>query len=356
MFLTTEEREMLLRKSNNRCSHCGKMLTLETLTCDHVIPISKGSDNDYKNMVALCEECNRKKADSIIVDSLGFYYKYLNQNYLEQTMKYADEYIKNKDWITYRNFLPSDITYFVGDYQVFSDEFLKYKKMVQYAPKFILKHVDYSDLDKLLDYWCKRYRPYKGTPQYLSREVIKEVLDYLFLTKALYIMMSGASKEIVCTYAIGFEQSLAFPNLTVVTINNLSCSGKYVELMATAINNQVVQVQNNVGVAGGIVEIEIDKTEPGAIKALNFLCMSEGNGFHRFGESENTLIYATKFTKAQALKNQKSSTRASKDIIKRASRVYEKKLLKRNAELKDLLSKEKYKEIMETVWLGDKSE
>lgn len=344
---------MLLRKSNNRCSHCGKMLTLETVTCDHVIPISKGSDNDYKNMVALCEKCNQEKADTIIIDSLGFYYKYLNQNYLEQTIRYADEYIKDKDWVTYRNFMPSDITYFVGDRQVFNEDFLKYRNRIKYQPKYILKHADYSDLNDLLDFWEKRYKKFRGTADYKSRAELKDIIMNNFLVCGIYIIISGASKEIIGTYTVSFERSSVYDNVTIPEISCLAINPKHRVLLANMVNNQVVRLQNSINIAGSSFEISVAKTETGAIESMEYLRMITKGSFYRLGETETCIIYATQFTNRKSMINRKVSEASLKDTMKRSSRVFEKYLMKRNKALKDMLPKKKYEELMELLWMGE---
>jgi 5-methylcytosine-specific restriction endonuclease McrA len=49
------------RRRRRFCAHCG---TGSNLTIDHIIPLSKGGDNQVHNLQMLCEPCNTKKADS----------------------------------------------------------------------------------------------------------------------------------------------------------------------------------------------------------------------------------------------------------------------------------------------------
>lgn len=44
-----------------RCQYCGEVLPPEELTCDHVIPRSKGGVTDWTNVVTCCKSCNYKK-------------------------------------------------------------------------------------------------------------------------------------------------------------------------------------------------------------------------------------------------------------------------------------------------------
>jgi 5-methylcytosine-specific restriction endonuclease McrA len=43
------------------CQLCGKKLTKENVTIDHIIPISRGGTNDKDNLQPLCSSCNSYK-------------------------------------------------------------------------------------------------------------------------------------------------------------------------------------------------------------------------------------------------------------------------------------------------------
>lgn len=58
-------KERVLRKTGGRCAYCGRKLTIETMTIDHVRPKSKGGYNRTKNYLPACEACNRDKADTV---------------------------------------------------------------------------------------------------------------------------------------------------------------------------------------------------------------------------------------------------------------------------------------------------
>ena len=49
-------RKML--KRSNRCHWCGKTLTLDTSTLEHVIPLHRGGLDNANNRVLACEDCN----------------------------------------------------------------------------------------------------------------------------------------------------------------------------------------------------------------------------------------------------------------------------------------------------------
>lgn len=57
----------LFSRDNHSCQYCGrhksKLRSFEFLTRDHVVPESKGGENNWKNLVTACSTCNNKKAD-----------------------------------------------------------------------------------------------------------------------------------------------------------------------------------------------------------------------------------------------------------------------------------------------------
>ena len=55
-------KDAVWRRDEGRCVQCGSN---ENLEFDHIIPISKGGANTYRNIQLLCEPCNRSKSDRI---------------------------------------------------------------------------------------------------------------------------------------------------------------------------------------------------------------------------------------------------------------------------------------------------
>lgn len=45
------------------CHYCGVALTMDTMTLDHVRPLSAGGKTVAHNLVAACRTCNETKAD-----------------------------------------------------------------------------------------------------------------------------------------------------------------------------------------------------------------------------------------------------------------------------------------------------
>jgi 5-methylcytosine-specific restriction endonuclease McrA len=54
-------RKNILRRDGHRCQYCGRGDL--PLTVDHVIPISRGGDDTWENLVCACVWCNNRKGD-----------------------------------------------------------------------------------------------------------------------------------------------------------------------------------------------------------------------------------------------------------------------------------------------------
>ena len=57
-------RREVLQPDNHTCQYCGSN---KRLTLDHVIPLSKGGQHTWNNVVMACERCNQHKSDRTIV-------------------------------------------------------------------------------------------------------------------------------------------------------------------------------------------------------------------------------------------------------------------------------------------------
>ena len=54
-------RKNILRRDAHRCQHCGRSDL--TLTIDHVLPLSRGGEDTWENLVCACVQCNNVKGD-----------------------------------------------------------------------------------------------------------------------------------------------------------------------------------------------------------------------------------------------------------------------------------------------------
>lgn len=64
--LTSKLRYEILVRDDSTCQLCGAKPKGSTLHIDHILPISKGGNNNPDNLRVLCHDCNSGKSDSII--------------------------------------------------------------------------------------------------------------------------------------------------------------------------------------------------------------------------------------------------------------------------------------------------
>jgi len=79
-------RRNIFLRDNFKCQYCGKG---GTLTIDHVMPKSRGGDDNWENVVVSCVRCNNKKSDKTPQEAnmklLGTPYKPPSGLYLQMT-------------------------------------------------------------------------------------------------------------------------------------------------------------------------------------------------------------------------------------------------------------------------------
>lgn len=56
----------LFKRDLNICAYCGRQLSDNKLTRDHVIPTSRGGENKWHNVVTACRGCNHKKDNKLL--------------------------------------------------------------------------------------------------------------------------------------------------------------------------------------------------------------------------------------------------------------------------------------------------
>jgi 5-methylcytosine-specific restriction endonuclease McrA len=54
-------RQNIYIRDDHKCQYCGKRLTTDELTWDHVLPRARGGKTEWENVVTCCIKCNRKK-------------------------------------------------------------------------------------------------------------------------------------------------------------------------------------------------------------------------------------------------------------------------------------------------------
>lgn len=64
MASSNKVKRALWKRDKGCCFYCGKSLTWDTKTVDHVIPKSKGGPHRAWNLVISCFDCNKAKGNS----------------------------------------------------------------------------------------------------------------------------------------------------------------------------------------------------------------------------------------------------------------------------------------------------
>lgn len=59
-------RKNILLRDDYMCQYCGKTFSAESLTLDHVTPISKGGKDTWDNVVTACKKCNHRKGNMLL--------------------------------------------------------------------------------------------------------------------------------------------------------------------------------------------------------------------------------------------------------------------------------------------------
>lgn len=58
-------RRNIFLRDNYTCQYCGNPFDIQHLTCDHIIPKSRGGITEWTNIVTSCMKCNLKKGDKL---------------------------------------------------------------------------------------------------------------------------------------------------------------------------------------------------------------------------------------------------------------------------------------------------
>lgn len=54
--------------ANTPCKWCGKILSFNDSTIEHIIPLARGGTNGRDNLAIACSECNEKHADGVFLE------------------------------------------------------------------------------------------------------------------------------------------------------------------------------------------------------------------------------------------------------------------------------------------------
>ncbi len=56
-------KRLIYDRDGGICAYCGKSIPYTAATLDHVIPLSKGGDSSWENLVNCCHSCNQHKGN-----------------------------------------------------------------------------------------------------------------------------------------------------------------------------------------------------------------------------------------------------------------------------------------------------
>lgn len=76
----------VIKRDKGICQFCGKHLSPNKITIDHIVPKSRGGENSFYNCVVACFECNNKK-NNLLLDEAGMK--------LLKKPEYPKKYIRN---------------------------------------------------------------------------------------------------------------------------------------------------------------------------------------------------------------------------------------------------------------------
>ncbi len=68
-------KEFIYKMLNGHCAYCGKKVSLDEITRDHVKPKSKGGRNTVENILPSCKKCNGTKGDKSLEEFRKIYFK-----------------------------------------------------------------------------------------------------------------------------------------------------------------------------------------------------------------------------------------------------------------------------------------
>lgn len=99
----------LFTRDRHKCRFCGRhkrdLEKKEYLTRDHIVPVTKGGEDVWSNVVTACVKCNNIKADHLMEEMTSVYFDYdqAGQNGNQEAAKTAEwieKYIVDADLTT----------------------------------------------------------------------------------------------------------------------------------------------------------------------------------------------------------------------------------------------------------------
>lgn len=91
-------RSTILKRENSECFYCLKNISTDNYVLDHLISQMNKGGNSYRNIVAVCHECNSRKAGKNGDDFVRILYRdgVLSQNDLEKRLAMIEQVIEGE--------------------------------------------------------------------------------------------------------------------------------------------------------------------------------------------------------------------------------------------------------------------
>lgn len=58
-----------MHRRHPKCWYCGRSISLESATVDHIIPLSKGGKDHRRNYALACSACNNRKGNRLLSEA-----------------------------------------------------------------------------------------------------------------------------------------------------------------------------------------------------------------------------------------------------------------------------------------------
>ena len=190
---TYDEKSDVARKSGNRCCHCGTLKFVNYgATIDHFIPLHKGGSNRMLNLIMLCEDCNKEKADKIVDMS---YVPYLDDKYKEDLYNYLQSYIHAFDYVKRNRMFACD------EYSVKLETVAvrRGNKRQSLYSTYKVKYATWDDFEKVCDYFEKYLKKYEC---FASREAVEQNIGFWMQFGCIYYLEKNNEIQLMSVFTI----------------------------------------------------------------------------------------------------------------------------------------------------------
>lgn len=159
--LSKKIRFEVFKRDNFTCQYCGKKSPDVILHVDHIIPVSKGGNNDLINLITACKDCNlgksdRKLKDLSVIDKKRKEIEEINEKH-EQFQMLAEW---NKILLNFEKEKLEKLIYYVNERISIYD-----RQITPLGAKILerlLKQFDYSLITECLDISLNQYLRFKN--------------------------------------------------------------------------------------------------------------------------------------------------------------------------------------------------